>query len=212
MIFVENRRTGFALGEDTKDRRTAGEDERFSCIAGGLDHYRHGVTILREALRSPLDLPNTGKADNGIYFGYGRGQACGIGEVADDWFHPCGSQLRKGVISLRHSHDLMPLLQQLSGDGGPDESSCASDKDLHVPPLPQGQRIGNINALRGRASHAWPPSPRHKVPDSDAGHPRSRRHSHPDSHATVKERPANRTSRGSAADPNIRAEVEKHAD
>jgi hypothetical protein len=29
MVFVENRRTGLALGEDPEDGRTAGEDERF---------------------------------------------------------------------------------------------------------------------------------------------------------------------------------------
>jgi len=42
-----------------------------------------------------LDLSDAGKADDGIYLGCGRGQARGIGEVADDWCHPCGSQLAK---------------------------------------------------------------------------------------------------------------------
>jgi hypothetical protein len=38
-------------------------------------------------------------------------------------------------------------------------------------------RIANINALRRRCPRPWPRSPRHNLPDSDAGHPRSRRHS-----------------------------------
>jgi len=38
-------------------------------------------------------------------------------------------------------------------------------------------RIANINALRRRCPRPWPRSPRHNRPDSDAGHPRSRRHS-----------------------------------
>ena len=38
-------------------------------------------------------------------------------------------------------------------------------------------RIANINALRRRCPRPWPRSPRHNLPDSGAGHPRSRRHS-----------------------------------
>jgi len=38
-------------------------------------------------------------------------------------------------------------------------------------------RIANINALRRRCPRPWPRSPRHNLPDLDAGHPRSRRHS-----------------------------------
>ena len=38
-------------------------------------------------------------------------------------------------------------------------------------------RIANINALRQRASHAWPPTPEHNLPNSDAGRPRSQCHS-----------------------------------
>jgi hypothetical protein len=33
-----------------------------------------------------------------------------------------------------------------------------------------------MNALRRRPPRSWSPSTRHKVPDSDAGDPRSRRH------------------------------------
>src|SRR5258708_3479147 len=150
MVFVVNGRTGLALGEDAEDRRTAGEDERLSLVAVGFVHHRHGVTILSEALRSPLDLSDAGEADNGIYFGYGRGQARGIGEVADDWCHSCGSQLRERVVSLRHSHDLMALLEQLSGDGASDESGCAGDKNLH------GASITSCSMMlaRTRARHA----------------------------------------------------------
>jgi hypothetical protein len=32
-------------------------------------------------------------------------------------------------------------------------------------------RIANINALRRRCPRPWPRSPRHNLPDSDAGHP-----------------------------------------
>ena len=142
MVFIEDGRAGLTLGEDTEDRRAAGEDEWISRIAGGLDHHLHGVTILGEALRSPLDLPDAGEADDRIYLGYGSDQARGISEVADDWCHPCGSQLCEGVLSLRHSHDLMALLQQLSGDGAADESGCAGDENLHVPPFPQVKCAG----------------------------------------------------------------------
>jgi predicted RNA-binding protein with PUA-like domain len=34
-----------------------------------------------------------------------------------------------------------------------------------------------MNALRRQSPRSWSPSTRHKVPDSDSGQPRSRRHS-----------------------------------
>jgi hypothetical protein len=36
---------------------------------------------------------------------------------------------------------------------------------------------GNMNDIRRRSPLPWPPSPRHKLPDADAGRPRSRCHS-----------------------------------
>ena len=132
VVFVENRRTGLALGKDCEDRRTAGEDERFSRFAEGLRHNRHGVTVLGEALRRPLNLSDAGGADGGVYLSCWRGQARGIGEVAGDGCKTCGLQLRGRGAGPRQSHDLMALLQQLSGDGTPDKSGCAGDKDLHI--------------------------------------------------------------------------------
>ncbi len=94
-------------------------------------------------------MSDAGEADDGIYFGYGRGQARGIGEVADDWCHSCGSQLRERFVSLRHSHDLMALLEQLSGDGASDESGCAGDKDLHSASITSRVKHATYDASAG---------------------------------------------------------------
>ena len=37
------------------------------------------------------------------------------------------------------------------------------------------ERIVNMNALRQRSPHSWPPSQSPNLPDSDTGPPRSRR-------------------------------------
>src|SRR5439155_25686165 len=102
-----------------------------SRVAVGLGHLLYSVTVLGEALRGPLDLSDAGGADDGVYLGRGRGQARGIGEVAGDGCQTRGSQLRGRGVGPRQSHDLMALPRQLSGDGGPDVSGGAGDKNLH---------------------------------------------------------------------------------
>ena len=52
----------------------------------------------------------------------------------------CPAQLRGRGVGPRQGQDLMALLRQLSGDGGPDKSGRARDKDLH------GASIGQSDA------------------------------------------------------------------
>ena len=58
-----------------------------------------------------------------------------------------------------------------------DRRAEQSQSTLHGSQRTTILRIANINALRRRCPRPWPRSPRHNLPDSDAGHPRSRRHS-----------------------------------
>ena len=119
----------------------------FPRVAEGLGYHRHGVTVLGKAVRGALDLSDAVGADDGGHLGGGRRKADGIGEVAEDGDQTCGSQLRGRGVGPRQGQDLMSLLRQLSGDGGPDKSGRARDKDLHGASISQSDADSRLASL-----------------------------------------------------------------
>ena len=134
MVFVEDRRTGLALGEDPEDCRTAGEDERLSRVAEGLGHHRYGVTVLGEAVRGALDLSDAGGADDGVHLGGGRGQADGIGEVAGDGGQTCGSQLRGRGVDRDKARTSWPCCDSFRATAAPINPVAPVTRIFMVPP------------------------------------------------------------------------------
>ena len=112
----------------------------FPKLAKGLGYHRHGVTVLGEAVRGALDFPMLAVLTLATTWAAGAARLTGSAKSPKTGIKPADRRFAAAELEPRQGQDLMALLRQLSGDGGPDKSGRARDKDLH------GASIGQSDA------------------------------------------------------------------